>query len=152
MSTVSTAYLSNILETAVALGADAEKLYALLPGGREALSDMDARFPGQVAASVLDAAAEQTGLDSIGLRVGMQFRPATFLDVGYALSAASTIKQAMELNIRYQVLTQDVARTWLDVGKREARIGLDQAIDDPEAMQRVTEAILAGYASIGRWL
>lgn len=152
MPTVSTAYLANYIESSVALGAPAAALYELVPGGRSALSHPDARFPVRLMADVLNRAAELTGLDSIGLRVGMQFRPATFLDIGYALAAASTIKEALEINMRYQPLTQEAARTRLDVDRKEARIILDPAIDDPEFMRRVTDAILSGYASIGRWL
>jgi len=150
--TVSNAYLSNFIESSVALGAPAEALYALVPGGKAAFSHPDARFPAELTATVLNAAAELTGVDSVGLRVGMQFRPATFLDVGYALAAASTIREALEINIRYQPLTQEVARTRLAITRTETRIVLEPAFPDAEAMRRVTEAILAGYASIGRWL
>lgn len=152
MPTVSTAYLSNYIETAVALGAPADRLYDLIPGGRAALNHPDKRFPVPLMADVLNTAAELTGIDSIGLRVGMQFRPATFLDVGYALAAAGTIKEALEINMRYQPLTQEAARTRLEIVKREARIILEPAVEDAERMRRVTDAILAGYASIGRWL
>ncbi|MFN3913147.1 AraC family transcriptional regulator [Hyphomonas sp.] len=152
MPTVSTTYLANLIEGSVALGAPADLLYGLVPGGREAVHLPDKRIPAEVTADVLNAAAEATGIDSIGLRVGMQFRPATFLDVGYALAAASTIREALEINMRYQPLTQEAARTRLEVDRKEARIILEPAFADAERFRRVTEAILAGYASIGRWL
>ena len=152
MPTVSTAYLSNLIEGSIALGAPADVLYGLLPGGRAAMQQADRRIPAEVIAKVLNAAAETTGIESIALRVGMQFRPATFLDVGYALAAASTIREALEINMRYQPLTQEAVRTRLEVDAAEARILLDPAFADAEEFRRVTEAILAGYASIGRWL
>jgi len=152
MPTVSTGYLANIIESSVAAGAPSEPLYELVPGGKSGLVHPDKRFPAELTASVLNTAAELTGIDSIGLRVGMQFRPATFMDVGYALAAASTIREALEINGRYQPLTQEVARMRLEIERKEARIVLVQAIPDSERMRRVTEAILAGYASIGRWL
>ena len=152
MPTVSTGYLANIIESSVAAGAPSAPLYALVPGGKSGLDHPDKRFPAELTASVLNNAAELTGIDSIGLRVGMQFRPATFMDVGYALAAASTIREALEINGRYQPLTQEVARMRLEIERKEARIVLVQAIPDSERMRRVTEAILAGYASIGRWL
>jgi len=150
--TVSTAYLSNFIESSVALGAPSEALYDLVPGGKSAFSDPDARFPAMLTATVLNRAAQMTGVDSVGLRVGMQFRPATFLDVGYALAAATTIREALEINMRYQPLTQEVASTRLEFSRSEAWIVLEPAFPDVEEMRRVTEAILAGYASIGRWL
>ncbi len=152
MPTVSTAYLSNIIESSVAIGAPEDALYELVPGGREALAHPYARFPAELTAQVLNRAADDTGVDSIGLRVGMKFRPATFLDVGYALAAASTIREALDINIRYQPLTQEVARTRLDLDQKEARIIFEPAYEDAEMMRRITEAVLAGYASIGRWL
>ncbi len=152
MPTVSTTYLANLIEGCVALGAPQDKLYALVPGGHDALYQPDRRIPAEVTARVLNAAADATGIDSIGLQVGMQFRPATFLDIGYALAAASTIREALEINMRYQPLTQEAARTRLEVDRKEARILLEPAFADAGDFRRVTEAILAGYASIGRWL
>jgi AraC-like DNA-binding protein len=150
--TVSTAYLTSIIDAAIALGAPALSLYEMLPGGRSGLNHPDERYSGELTAAILERSAELTGIDSIALRIGLAFRPATFLDIGYALAAASTIREALEINMRYQPLTQDVARTRLEVAGNEARIILDPAIADPEVMRRVTEAIFAGYASIGRWL
>lgn len=152
MPTVSTAYLANYIESSIALGAPSASMYELVPGGRAALDHPDKRFPIGLMADVLSRAADLTGIDSVGMRVGMQFRPATFLDVGYALAAAGTIKEALEINMRYQPLTQEAARTTLELDRREARIVLEPAEADAERMRRVTEAILAGYASIGRWL
>jgi AraC-like DNA-binding protein len=141
-----------LIDGCVALGAPQDKLLALVPGGQDPLYQPDRRIPAEVTARVLNTAAAATGIDSIGLRVGMQFRPATFLDIGYALAAASTIREALEINMRYQPLTQEAARTRLEVDRKEARILLEPAFADAEDFRRVTEAILAGYASIGRWL
>ncbi|PKP81680.1 MAG: hypothetical protein CVT79_09815 [Alphaproteobacteria bacterium HGW-Alphaproteobacteria-18] len=152
MPTVSSAYLSNYVETCIALGAPAAAMYALVPGGRPALDQPDQRFAGEVVIRVLDAAAEMTGNDTVGLRVGMQFRPASFLDVGYALSSAGTIKQALEINMRYQALTQEIVRTSLEISGGFARIRCAPALPGVEAMQRVMEAVFAGYATIGFWL
>lgn len=152
MPTVSSAYLSNYVETCIALGAPATQMYALVPGGRAALDQPDERFPAEVVVQVLDAAAVMTDNDGVGLRVGMQFRPASFLDVGYALSSAGTIKQALEINTRYQALTQEIVRTSLEVSGGMARIRCAPALPGVEAMRRVMEAVFAGYATIGYWL
>ncbi|MFN4185770.1 MAG: AraC family transcriptional regulator [Hyphomonas sp.] len=152
MPTVSSAYLSNYVETCIALGAPAAAMYALVPGGRAALDQPDQRFAGDVVMRVLDVAAEMTGNDTVGLRVGMQFRPASFLDVGYALSSAGTIKQALEINMRYQALTQEIVRTSLEISGGFARIRCAPALPGVGPMRRVMEAVFAGYATIGFWL
>ena len=152
MPTVSSAYLSNYVETCIALGAPAAQILALVPGGRAALDQPDERFAGDVVVRVLDAAAEMTGNDAIGLRVGMQFRPASFLDVGYALSSAGTIKEALEINAHYQALTQEIVRTSLEISGGYARIRCAPALPGVEEMRRVMEAVYAGYATIGFWL
>lgn len=152
MATVSTEYLSNLIECSVALGAPSQALYDLVPGGRQALAPVAARFPAELTALVLDTAAALTEMDSLGLRVGLQFRPATFQDVGAALAAASTIREALEINFRFQPLLQEVTRTTLELDRKDASIVLAPAIADPAVMRRVTEVVLAGYASIGRWL
>lgn len=152
MPTVSSAYLSNYVETCIALGASAAQMYALVPGGQAALDQPDQRFAANVVVKVLDAAAEMTGIETVGLRVGMQFRPASFLDVGYALSSAGTIKEALEINTRYQALTQEIVRTRLDISGGFARIRCAPALPGVEEMRRVMEAVYAGYATIGFWL
>ncbi len=152
MPTVSSAYLSNYVETCIALGAPAAEIYALVPRGRAALAQPDERFSGDVVVAVLDAAAEMTGNDTVGLRVGMQFRPASFLDVGYALSSAGTIKQALEINTQYQALTQEIVRTSLEISGGFARIRCASALPGVEETRRVMEAVYAGYATIGYWL
>lgn len=150
--TVSSAYLANYVETCIAVGAPASKMYALVPGGRAALDQPDQRFPGMVVVRVLDAAAELTGNDTVGLRVGMQFRPASFMDVGYALSSAGTIKQALEINAHYQPLTQEIVRTSLEISGGYARIRCAPAMAGVDELRRVMEAVYAGYATIGFWL
>ncbi|MBY9068264.1 AraC family transcriptional regulator [Hyphomonas sp. WL0036] len=152
MPTVSSAYLSNYVETCIALGAPAQRLYDLVPGGRAAMDVPDGRFPGDVVVRVLDVAAELTGNDTLGLRVGMQFRPATFMDVGYALSSAGTIRQALEINMRFQPLTQEVVCTGLEVRGAHAYIRCAPALAGVEGLRRVMEAVFAGYAVIGHWL
>ncbi|MFN3609841.1 MAG: AraC family transcriptional regulator [Hyphomonas sp.] len=152
MPTVSSAYLANYVETCIALGAPPARMYALVPGGRAALDQPDQRFPAEVVVRVLDAAADMTGNDTVGLRVGMQFRPASFLDVGYALSSAGTIKQALEINTQYQALTQEIVRTSLEISGGFARIRCAPALPGIEGMRRVMEAVYAGYATIGFWL
>ncbi len=152
MATVSTNYLRTYVETAIALGAPAARLHTLLPGGRRALDDPDLRLPADVLIDVLDAAARLTGNDAIGLRVGMQFRPADFMDIGYAIAAAGTISEALDINCRYQPLTQDIVRLKVETIGRRTRLVCDSMIPEPARMRRVIEAIIAGYTMIGRWL
>lgn len=127
-------------------------MLALVPGGRGALGHPDRRFAGDVVIRVLERAADLTGNDVIGIEVGRRFRPATLLDVSFALGAAGTIHEALTINSRYQALTQEIVRTRLDFSNGEARISGKSALAETLAMRPVMEAVFAGYAVIGSLL
>ncbi|MFN4023870.1 MAG: AraC family transcriptional regulator ligand-binding domain-containing protein [Hyphomonas sp.] len=152
MTTVSSGFLGNYIDSCVELGAPDGRLLALVPGGRGALGHPDRRFPAELVIRILERAAELTGSDAIGIEVGRRFRPSTLLDVSFALGAAGTIREALAVNSRYQALTQEIVRTRLDVSNGEARITGTPALADPGAMRRVMEAVFAGNAAIGSLL
>lgn len=152
MPTVSSAYLKNYLDTCVAHGAPESDLLGFVPGGREALDHPDRRFKASAVVSLLDHAAAVTGNDALGIHVGLGFRPSSFLDVGYALGSASTIREALTINARYQALTQEIVRTSLKVSDGLACIRCEPVMAGEAALRRVMEAVFAGYAAIGYFL
>lgn len=152
MSTVSSAFLRSYLESCVDLGAPEPELMALVPGGRAALTHPDGRFAGEAVIRILDLAAEMTGFDMIGLEAGRRFRAGSFLDVGFTLAAAGTIREALDINSRFQPLTQEMVRTRFEIRGGEACIIYTPAQGTAARMRRVMEAVFASYARIGNQL
>ena len=78
------------------------------------------------------AAEKETGDTTIALAAGQSARPATFLDVGQALTCCASLRQVLEVNRRYQPLTQQLGKTCLLVDQSAAKIHWQPYIDDPE--------------------
>lgn len=152
MPSVSSAYLRNFVDACISLGAPEARIMALIPGDRSSLDHPDRRFPGETVIHLLDLTAEEIGNDTVGLLAGERFKPARFLEVGYALASASTLREALEINIRFQALTQELLRTSLEITQERGRIQLIPALACNETMRRVTETIFAGYVKAGRML
>ena len=113
METVSANYLKSAYDAALALGAKEDDLLDAI--GREVhrLSRPLARIPNAVFIKLLNVAAKSAKLDGLGVYVGAGFRPSTFLDIGYALTFCKSIRQVIEINGKYQPLTQRLGKTSL---------------------------------------
>jgi AraC-like DNA-binding protein len=152
METVSANYLKSAYDAALALGANEDDLQNTIGLEVHRLKRPLARIPNTVFINLLNVASKSAKLDGIGVSIGAGFRPSTFLDVGYALTFCKNIRQVMEVNGKYQALTQRLGTTSLN-----SQGGATQIIwtptNDVVAKERcVSEAVFAGYATIGRWL
>ncbi|MBL4618557.1 MAG: AraC family transcriptional regulator [Marinicaulis sp.] len=152
MGDVSSRYLKSYFDTCIEKGCDPEKLIEAMQTGPKPFDNPARRFPNETVLDMLACAEQLTGDTTIGLTVGRNFRPSTFLDIGLAAISCSTMRQVLEINERYQPLTQQLGKTHLTVKPDIAIITWRPYIDDPERMRPVTEAVFAGYAVIGRWL
>ncbi|WP_262696493.1 AraC family transcriptional regulator [Kordiimonas aquimaris] len=150
--TASCQYTHSYFSTCVDIGAESHRLLDILGQGSQPFDNPLRRFECDAILDMLHYAQEKTGVKSIGSISGRNFRPATFLNVGYALISANSLRHALSVNARYQRLTQEFGKTALEVGKDSARVMWHPYINDAERMRPVTEAVYAGYVSIGRWL
>ena len=150
--TVSSTYLQAFVYGAIKIGADSELINKMIEGGQNALDNPVKRFPTTTLIDILNAAIEQTGDRTIGLRIGLNFRQEHFLDVGYALPYAQTLREAHELNAAFQPLTQQIGKTSVEIKDGLTHMYWTSNTDEIEYEKYYTESIFAGYASIGRWL
>ena len=152
MGTVSSRYLRSYFDSCVAKGAAEARLIELIGDGPAPFANPARRFPNETVIDMLHLAEQDTGDTAVGLQAGCDFRPATFLDIGLAFVSAATLRQALDVNEKYQPLTQQLGKTNFAVSRDKATITWRPYIDDPERMRPVTEAVFAGYAVFGRWL
>jgi AraC-like DNA-binding protein len=152
MGDVSSRYLKGYFDICVAKGCSPAALLEILNAGPEPFDNPARRFPNENVVAMLHRAEEITGDSTIGLTVGRNFRPSMFLDIGLAMISCETMRQVLELNEKYQALTQQLGKTHLSMKSGKAVITWRPYRDDPERLRPVTEAIFAGYAVIGRWL
>lgn len=152
MKTVSCTYLATIIDACERHGADRILLEDLVKGGGEALKNRSARFSSETLIRVLNTSMVLTGDPDIGLKVGMQLRPESFMDVGYALSFCDNLKDAMNLNTKYQALTQQLGRTKMDIKGEHALVRWEADYANHELHRYFVDVAFTGYATIGRWL
>ncbi|WP_430428494.1 AraC family transcriptional regulator [Parasphingorhabdus sp.] len=145
-------YTESYFTTCTGLGLPAERLLDILDAPEMAFKNPLHRFSCDAILDMIAYAQEQTGHKSIGLLAGTNFRPSTFLDVGQAFISAESLRHALKVNAKYQRLTQQFGQTGLDVDRKSARVTWTPYIEDPERLRPITEAVYAGYVSIGRWL
>lgn len=150
--TASAQYAQSFFATCVELGVPADDLAEILQAQSPHFANPLERFECDHVLDMLDHAQNVTGNRSIGVSAGTRFRPSTFLDVGQAFISANSLRHALAVNAKYQRLTQQFGTTHLDVDKRSARVVWTPYTDDAQRLRPITEAVYAGYVSIGRWL
>ena len=149
---VSSNYAYSYFQTCIDLGADESALLDILDTSRNELNNPLVRYSCDSLLSMIHAAEGETRNRTIGLISGRNFRPSTFANVGLALISANSLRHALAVNATYQRLTQEFGTTRLDVNNGVAQVQWTPRIADAERLRHVTEAVYAGYVSIGRWL
>lgn len=151
-NTASAQYAESYFSTCIELGVPADDLLDILDAPENAFENPLNRFNCDKILDMIAYTQSKTGHSSIGLMAGTHFRPATFLDVGQAFISANSLRHALAVNAKYQRLTQQFGTTGLKVDDDSARVTWTPYVDDAERLRPVTEAVYAGYVSIGRWL
>ncbi len=150
--TVSSTYLQAFVYGAAKMGVPKDKVLLMIPGGENALTNPVKRFDYKTLIEILNFAIEHSGDRTMGLRIGLNFRQEHFLDVGYALPFASSLKEVIELNEAHQTINQQIGRTSFNVIDGKVHMSWNSFSGETEYEKFYTESIFAGYASLGRWL
>lgn len=151
-NTSSAQYCESYFLTCVELGAKPADLLDILDAEPGSFTNPLHRFRCDTILDMIAYAQGVTGYRSLGLMAGTHFRPSTFLDVGQAFISANSLRHALQVNAKYQRLTQQFGTTGLEVDRKSARVTWSPYIEDAERLRPITEAVYAGYVSIGRWL
>lgn len=150
--TAAAQYTESYFATCRELGVAADQLAAILGASEPYFANPLERFECDRVLDMIAFAQEKTGNRSIGLLAGTRFRPSTFLDVGQAFISANSLRHALSVNAKYQRLTQQFGTTKLVVAQGASRVVWSPYVLDAERLRPITEAVYAGYVSIGRWL
>lgn len=149
---ISAQYAESLFKTCTDLGVAPDKLYNVLNASKTDFSNPLERYDCDAVLDMIAYAQTKTGNRSIGLLAGKNFRPSTFVDVGQAFISANSLRHSLAVNAKYQRLTQQFGNTHLKVEKNIARVLWTPYIEDAERLRPITEAVYAGYVTIGRWL
>ena len=133
-------------------GCKPEALISALGIDSSALDNPVHRFPTETHIKLLHVAEDILGETGIGVKIGQEFRPQTFRDIGYASISCADITEALKLNARYQPLTQQIGTTRLEFDGDTAAIVWRPFSDNHEYMRPVADAVFGGYFTVGLWM
>lgn len=149
---VSSTYFLSAFNSCVDAGCNPVKLAESLNIDELTLNNPVIRFPTETYMKLLHVAEAMIGELGLGVKIGQEFRPQTFRDIGYVAVSCENIKQALTLNRKYQRLTQEIGTTKLIFDGEFASIIWEPYSDDPEYMRPITDAVFSGYFTMGLWM
>lgn len=104
--TISIAYLQVLLEILAERGFEGERLLAGTGLPARLLQDPEGRMSARQWTRLVMRALELTGDPGLGIAYGLRMRPTAHGVLGYATMTCSTLRQAVELSMRYSRVRQ----------------------------------------------
>lgn len=104
--TIPIAYLQLLVEILAGRSISAERLLAGLPVSPDLLTQADARMSAMQWTRVVMRAVELTGDPALGYEYGLRMRPTAHGVVGYATMTCTTLRQALDISVRYARMRQ----------------------------------------------
>jgi len=145
-------YVNTIITVAEQKGLSRKDILNFLKLDEEFLQVPIRRVCSQQVIALYHYVIRESGDDYFGLAVGESFKPGTFDILGYAVMCSKKLSDAILLNQRYQPLNQTLGITRLNVIDGRAEKTWLPVCRDDELMRPVEEAVMAGYAGVGRWI
>jgi AraC-like DNA-binding protein len=97
-------------------------------------------------------AIAQTGQPWIGVLLGLRMRVPAHGFLGFAAMTAPTVREALDLVVRYAPIRSDVLRISYEVQGAECTVYLDEQVDLEEARDTLLIALVTGIWCIGEAL
>lgn len=151
LGTFSSGYVSTVINIAEHYGVSKSDQLDFIGISDEILLVPTNRVASEKVIALFHYVINQSGNEFFGLHVGDSFKPGTFDMLGHAIMSCETLKDAIELNCRYQPLNQDLGVSSLEMGNRLSAYTWKPAFES-EFLRPINEAVMAGYAKLGRWI
>src|SRR5882672_7403700 len=118
----------------------------------EALDEPRAQLPVPTLMALLERARRLTGEPAIGMHIGLHTRPTLYAHLGFAIVSAATIREAIEVSLRYGSIVTTAMSVRLRVEKREASLILEEHADFGSARDIVLISSLISLWQVSRSL
>jgi len=118
----------------------------------EILSAPSARLPVPAMTRLLERARTLTRQPALGLHIGLDIRPTLYGNLGFALMSSSSVREAIEVAIRFGPIITTALRLRLRVEDRTASVILDEEADFGSARDIVVIATLVSLRQVGTLL
>ena len=151
-NTLSSAYVQAILDILDDMGFATELSLSHLGVDEAALGDIRRRIRLDDFTSLLDTAGDSLGNETIGLDIGERFRVETFSATGSVLSLSRSLREAANLNGRYQDLVDSCGTSGLVEVDGRPFLYFARRDADYQRHRHHTELVMGGYATTIRYL
>jgi AraC-like DNA-binding protein len=129
LHTFGIAHVPHLVEVVKRWGVTRDALLAGIDLPVEAMGDPHARVPVRTMIALLERARDLTGEPALGIYIGLQTRATLYGSVGFALTSASTIREAIDLSIRYGKVITTALSVRFRVERQTASLILDEHAD-----------------------
>ncbi len=146
------AHVLQLTEVLAQWGIASADLFAGLDLGVERLADPLARLPLSVVGRIAERARALTNDPALGVQLGKQMRVSTHGYVGLAAMTSSTVRDALEIGLRYAPTRTSALALRLHVEGDDCALVIAERAPLGPARELVILAILVGIAEIGRVL
>jgi AraC-like DNA-binding protein len=145
-------HATHLIEVVKRWQVSADDLLSGVGLSQEALADPRARLPIPTWVALLERARLLSGEPAIGLYIGLHSRPTLYGYLGFALMSASTVREAIELSVRYGPTVTTALSVRLRVDKRVASLIVDEHADFGSARDIIIIATLVALRQISKTL
>jgi AraC-like DNA-binding protein len=123
------AHAAHLIEVVKRWQVSADDLLSGVGLNPEALADPRAQLPIPTLTALLERARRLTGEPALGVYIGLHARPTLYGHLGFALMSAATIREAIELSIRFGAIVTTAITVRFRVEKRVASLIVDEHAD-----------------------
>lgn len=134
-------YLRLLIALLAQRGVDADTLIAESGLNRASLANDDAAVGASELRALVSAAVRLSGSPWLGLELGAAAQPFSHGALGFAAISSGSLRQALEVAVRYIALRAPALRLELKQSSRDTRLLVHTPVDLGDAQQFVLEAV-----------
>lgn len=152
MRTSAQGWVKTMSELAQAKGLDVPALFARAGLDYQGLSQPYYRFPQDQISKLWQLMVEATGNAHLGLEFGRHTHVSTFGVLGYLFLSAATVKQALELSIKYQHYLAEALSCQLEQVGESYYFDIHNLGDKQRVSPQALDAILSAFIALATWI
>lgn len=151
--TVSNAYVRTILTTAESMGVTAQQMLRGLPLDEAQLAEPTGRIGADLERRIWARAVDLTGDPGFGLKFALDIKPNTFRMLGLAVMHSASLRQALQLVLRYYRLVSEAGRFTIDTAADgSVTVAFEDELTPGGLLPQQMEAVMGGIVAQARWL
>lgn len=151
-ASVPASYALDFIDLVEALGGSSARLLASAGLTREDLAAPNAVLDLAQVQTLIAQAIAETRTPWLGALAGLRMRAPAHGFLGFAAMTAPTIRDSLEMSVRYAPIRTDILRLSYQLDERECTVYFDEQVDLGSARDTILFALVVGFWSAGEVL